>query len=68
MMAMREIRVATMKEEEQREEEEDNTETKPAVEKGIMAWKRARASSQRTSHTTKDGETRRRAAKKLLPK
>ncbi|CAB1120571.1 unnamed protein product [Ectocarpus sp. CCAP 1310/34] len=57
MMAMREIRVATMKEEEQREQEEDKTETKTAVEKGIMAWKRARASSQRTSRTTKDGET-----------
>ncbi|CAB1115921.1 unnamed protein product [Ectocarpus sp. CCAP 1310/34] len=57
MMAMREIRVATMKEEEQREQEEDKTDTKTAVEKGIMAWKRARASSQRTSRTTKDGET-----------
>ena len=37
--------------------EEDKTKTKTAVEKGIMAWKRARASSQRTSRTTNDEET-----------
>ena len=57
MIAMRDIRVATMKEEEERAQKEDKTKTKTAVEKGIMAWKRARASSQRTSPTTKDAET-----------
>ena len=57
MMAMRDTRVATMREEEDRAHEEDKTRNKTAVEKGIMAWKRARASSQRTSRTTKDGET-----------
>ena len=46
-----------MREEEERAQEEDKTKIKTAVEKGIMAWKRARASSQRASRTTKDEET-----------
>ena len=57
MAMMRETRVATMREEKDRAQEEDKTKIKTAVEKGMMAWKRARASSQRTSRTTKDGET-----------
>ncbi|CAN0508507.1 unnamed protein product [Ectocarpus sp. 8 AP-2014] len=39
---------------EEREREEDKTEIKAAVEEGIMAWKRARASSQITFPTTND--------------
>ena len=43
-----------MREEEERAQEEDKKKAKIAVEKGTMAWKRARASSQKTSRTIND--------------